>query len=86
MLLLLYQNRKKLIATARRSEGVYNRADKPSVAFCEKGAATEHMKKDRSKNGLFGCSVVCCDVVEARGIEPLSENLSIPGTTSVVFV
>ena len=67
IVLLPHQNRKKLVAKASRSEGVYNRADEPSVTFCEKGAATEHMIKDRSKNGLFNCSVVCCDVYERDG-------------------
>lgn len=43
--LLSHQNRKKLVEKASRSEGVYNRADEPSVTFCEKGAATKHTKK-----------------------------------------
>ena len=30
------RTRKKLVATASRREGVYNRAGEPSVTFCEK--------------------------------------------------
>lgn len=30
---------KKLLATAHRSESVYNRADEQSVTFCERGEA-----------------------------------------------
>ncbi len=40
------------------------------------------MKKDRSKNGLLDCSVVCCDVVEMRRIELLSENTAGSGSPS----
>ena len=54
--------RKKVVATASRCEGVYNRAGEPSVPFCERGAATKHMKKSQPKAGIFKCSVVCCDV------------------------
>ena len=35
------RNRKRLLATASRSEGVYNRAGEPGVTFCEKGGAVE---------------------------------------------
>ena len=73
--LLSHQNRKKLVEKASRSEGVYNRADEPSVTFCEKGAATKHTKKDRSINGLFDCSIVCCDVVEMRRVRVLCTHL-----------
>ena len=31
-----YRTRKKLVATASRREGVYNRTGEPSVTFCEK--------------------------------------------------
>jgi len=51
--------------------------------FLRKGAATEHMKKDR-KSGLFDCSEVCCDVVETRRIELLSENVSDSGAPGAV--
>ena len=33
------QTHKKLVATASRCEGVYNRAGEPSVTFCERGEA-----------------------------------------------
>lgn len=33
--------RKRLVATANRCEGVYNRAGKPSVTFCGRGDAAE---------------------------------------------
>ena len=33
--------RKKLVATANRREGVYNRAGEPSVTFCGKGGAAK---------------------------------------------
>ena len=33
----LSRTRKKLVATANRREGVYNRTGEPSVTFCEKG-------------------------------------------------
>ena len=35
---IIYAARKKLVATANRCEGVYNRAGEPSVTFCERGA------------------------------------------------
>ena len=41
------QNCKKLVANQRRCEGVYNRVADVCVTFCEKGAATEHLKKGR---------------------------------------
>ena len=37
-------NRKKLVATAKRREGVYNRTVEPSVTFFEKGAAADKVK------------------------------------------
>ncbi len=38
---ITYQNkpRKKLVVTASRREGVYNRIGKPSETFCERGEA-----------------------------------------------
>ena len=33
------KTRKKLVATVSRCEDVYNRADEPSVTFCERGGA-----------------------------------------------
>ena len=77
------RSRKKVVAKQRRNSRVYKRIADLSVPFCEKGAATEHMIKDRSKNGLFDCSVVCCDVVEMTGVEPVSENIFTPASTSV---
>ena len=64
--------RKRLLATARRSEGVYNRADEPSVTFCEKGVATEHIKNDHFASGHFDCSIVCCDVAAREGFDSVS--------------
>ena len=53
-----------LLPHFNRDSGV---PEKP-VAFWGEGAATKHMIKDRSKNGLLDGSVVCCDVVETRRI------------------
>ena len=39
----LSHTRKKVVATASRCEGVYNRTGKPSVPFCEKGGTTERV-------------------------------------------
>ena len=45
--------RKKLVATANRREGVYNRAGEPSVTFCGKGGAvTERTKKPSHLRGF----------------------------------
>lgn len=41
--------RKKLVATANRREGVYNRTGEPSVTFCERGGARKR------SDGLFFC-------------------------------
>ena len=38
------RTRKKLVATANRCEGVYNRAGEPSVTFCEK----EEQRRERA--------------------------------------
>ena len=35
--------RKRLVATASRREGVYNRAGEPSVTFCGKGGTVERV-------------------------------------------
>ena len=75
--------RKKVVATASRCEHVYKRTEELSVPFCEKGAATEHIKNDHFASGHFDCSVVCCDVVEMTGVEPVSENIFTPASTSV---
>ena len=55
-------------------------------------AERDFLRKRRSKEAGESFSLqrkteqseLCSDVVEARGIEPLSENLFISGTTSVV--
>ena len=39
-------NRKRLVVKQRRYERVYKRIADLNVAFCEKGAATEHRKTD----------------------------------------
>lgn len=42
------------------------------------------MIKDRSKNGLFDCSIIYCDVVEMTRVELVSENNFTKASTSVV--
>ena len=54
--------RKKLVATACRGECVYKRTGKPSGTFCEDYAATERMRKVRTKCEVFEGSEVRCDV------------------------
>lgn len=50
--------RKKLVATANRRDGVYNRTGKPSVTFCERGGARKRSdvflaKKNGAKQALL---------------------------------
>ena len=50
--------RKKLVATANRRDGVYNRTGKPSVTFCERGGARKRAdvflaKKNGAKQALL---------------------------------
>ena len=73
---LNFRTRKKLVATASRCESVYNRTGEPSVTFCEKeeqgsGRMTYFLSQTNNKSEQ---SELCSDVVEARGVEPLSEN------------
>ena len=79
------RSRKKVVAKQRRNSRVYKRIADLSVPFCEKGAATEHTKNDHLKSGHFDCSVVCCDVVEMTGVEPVSENIFTPASTGVGY-
>ncbi len=52
-------SRKKVVATASRREGVYNRTGEPSVPFCEKGEARKRandffcIKKIEAKRTLL---------------------------------
>ena len=67
--------RKKLIATANRCEGVYNRTGEPSVTFCEKeeqgsGRTAYFCKKNKPEQ-----SGLCSDVVGHQGLEPRTDRL-----------
>jgi len=53
----------------RHYEYLYNRIDDWNVTFCEKGAATEHIKNDHFASGHLNCSVVCCDVEETNSLD-----------------
>ena len=46
------QHRKKLLARACRRERVYKRTGKPSETFCERGAATERVRKSAQSAGF----------------------------------
>ena len=60
--------RKKLVATASRREGVYNRTGEPSVTFGEKeeqgsGRMTYFLSQTKNKSEQSElCSDVCCDI------------------------
>ena len=63
------RTRKKLVATANRCEGVYNRAGEPSVTFCEK----EEQRRERALIFIKNQSKrykACSDVAEEVGFEP----------------
>ena len=75
----LSRTRKKLVATASRRAGVYNRTGEPSVAlqvsrawlFCEKeeqgsGRMTYFLSQTKNKSEQ---SALCSDVVETKRIE-----------------
>ena len=57
--------RKKLVATANRRDGVYNRTGKPSVTFCERGGARKRAdglsfcRRQKNKSEQSG---LCSDV------------------------
>ena len=53
---------KKVLVSQRRYERACKRIADVNEPFCERGAATEHMKNTHAKRGYFKCSVVCCDV------------------------
>ena len=67
-------HRKKLVATACRGERVYKRAGKPSETFCERGAATERVRKARTKCGVFETSEVRCDVAQLLTLQGQAWN------------
>ena len=66
------RTRKRLVATGRRREGVYNRAGEPSVTFCGKEEQRHEraltFEKSRSKRYK-----ACSDLVRATGLEPARE-------------
>ena len=81
------RTRKKLVATASRREGVYNRTGEPSVTFCERGGARKRadglsfcrrQKNKPEQSGL--CSDVSKDYkkdivsILAIGVEPSHET------------
>ena len=75
-----YRTRKKLVATASRREGVYNRTGEPSVTFCEKeeqvsGRMAYFLSQTKNKSEQ---SELCSDVVEAGRIELPSEKQFLP--------
>ncbi len=71
------------IVKQRRRERIYNRTVYLNGTFYEKGEATEHMRNDRSYSGHFDYSLFYCDMVEMTGVEPVSENIFTPASTSV---
>ena len=73
----LSRTRKKLVATASRREGVYKRTGEPSVTFCEKeeqgsGRMAYFLSQTKNKPEQ---SELCSDVVEPRGVEPLTSAM-----------
>ncbi len=83
---LNFRTHKKLVATANRREGVYNRTGEPSVTFCEKeeqGSRRMAYFLSQTKNKPEQ-SELCSDMVEARGVEPLSESTSAAFSPSAV--
>ncbi len=56
---------KKVVATASRREGVYNRTGKPSVTFCERGEARKRADDFLHKKSKQ--SELCFDVVGMTG-------------------
>ena len=62
-------SRKRLVVKQRRYECVYKWIADLNVTFCEKGAATKHIKNDHFASGHFDCSVVCCDLAKQSNID-----------------
>ncbi len=68
----LSRTRKKLVATANRREGVYNRTGEPSVTFCEKeeqgsGRMAYFLSQTKNKPEQ---SELCSGLVRPEGLEP----------------
>ena len=68
----LSRTRKKLVATANRCEGVYNRSGEPGVTFGEKeeqgsGRMAYFLPQTKNKSEQ---SELCSDVAEKEGFEP----------------
>ena len=59
------KTRKKLLATVRRCEGVYNRTAKRSESFYERGGTVQRVTDFLHKK--IGTSITCSDVVTRRG-------------------
>ena len=71
--IFLTSTRKKLVATANRREGVYNRAGEPSVTFCGKGGAAKQTNTPSFRWGIV--SGACSDVAHLTGFEPVAYRL-----------
>ncbi len=64
------RTRKKLVATANRREGVYNRTGKPSVTFCGKATQRNERTGNFSIKSRRKRYEACGDVVGMTGFEP----------------
>ena len=71
--IFLTSTRKKLVATANRREGVYNRAGEPGVTFCGKGGAAKQTNTPSFRWGIV--SGACSDVAHLTGFEPVAYRL-----------